>query len=123
MALVNIVRSGGGDTHDLSLYLNHIAANRSGTVPTGDASDGSRIPASSVGDIDIGDITAAELQRGVEARAEEGTPGEHYCVECEDAEDAEESQRIVPVQDVTGALPFNQKGTSPPHTRTYTRKH
>ena len=130
MALVNIIRSGGSDIHDMNLYLQNRADNRVDTntttaAPTAGVSDvtkdqtkisinsDSSSNSNSVlisNDGDIGDVSVSDLHNN--NTVDSNTPIQ-YCVECEEEEaevEGGESQRIVPSQDLTGALSFNQKG-------------
>ena len=116
MALVNIVRSRGGDTHDMILYLEHINGSHTDTRtdtrtdthidthidtrvqshpndPTRDPKDPTRDPRDPNWDPEDSSAPASDP----------------YCIECVDLE----SERIVPVQDLSGALSFNQKGMNP----------
>ena len=129
MALVNIIRSGGSDIHDMTLYLQNRADNRVDTNTTTATAGTSSVENSDIikdqtkssinsnsdsnsisisNDGDIGDVSVSDLHNN--NTVDSNTPIQ-YCVECE-AEEVEggDSQRIVPSQDLTGALSFNQKG-------------
>ena len=122
MALVNIVRSGGDDTHDMALYLAHTSVSRreSGKIlATSSSSASASISAEGeIGDVDINSLYVAtapkvSISTGTSANGSTDTNTTGlYCVECEDKEEDEEevSQQIVPVGDLSGALPFNQRG-------------
>ena len=115
MVLVNIVRSGGNDTYDMDLYLAHTAAdvNQSTQEQASSSSSASAFTSISV-EGEIGD-TSMESLRNVTALKHPAPNGEEsgvttqYCIDCEEEGD-ESSQQIVPAEDLTGALSFNQKG-------------
>ena len=131
MALVNIIRSGGSDVHDMNLYLQNRADNRVDTTTNTVTACASSVENSDIikdqtkssnissfnsdsnsisisNDGDIGDVSVSDLHNN---NTVDSNAPIQYCVECEEVEvEGGESQRIVPSQDLTGALSFNQKG-------------
>ena len=125
MVLVNIVRSGGNDTYDMDLYLAHTAAEvAQSTQKQASSSSSASVSASAsalnsisaegeIGDTSLESLHAATASKlpspnGVSVK---GRVTGQYCINCEEeGEEEESSQQIVPAEDLSGALSFNQKG-------------